>query len=467
VPEDENRRELTTWGEIAEYLGFRVRAAQSYEQHGLPVWRGVGKRPRVWAHTDEIERWKESGGRLSEPVQQVKADATGWPVWAKWLVGAVGVAVLAGLFFVLWSHRTPGRPENFEVNGRWLRVTDARGRLVWQDELPQAATSPDDEYLRPIVGEFADVNGSGGRELAFLHLPGDGKDPGEVRFYSSRGQLLWRWRPQEALIANDGTAWAPPFRLRSIAAARNRVIVVANHPNVPAAGIFVLDARGHVVGIYAHFGHLLPYMWRDVDGDSAKEFVVGGSDDTNGHPRAEVLVFRPDSISGSATDSGGGLMFPSLGAGSEVAALWFPMSRVCSEMEGNSVLRLRNVEGRLEVAVREGRSCLEGGNARGDLVYEMDGGFTVGNVVSTGRFFNWFARHGFPNPMAARDREIAWLKAGVEVWRKPRNWPIRGDGAVGNGQRRSSSWWPAVWACSGGFASGRASRWPFGWRAEL
>ena len=52
------RGRLSSWKEIASYLGVSVATAQRWEgELGLPVHR-LGKRRRVFAYTDEIDPWQ-------------------------------------------------------------------------------------------------------------------------------------------------------------------------------------------------------------------------------------------------------------------------------------------------------------------------------------------------------------------------------------------------------------------------
>jgi len=68
----QERRELRTWQEIAEYLRLSIRAVQNYEKNaGLPVHRLSGlTKSRVWAYTDELDVWWKSvsagGGHAPE-----------------------------------------------------------------------------------------------------------------------------------------------------------------------------------------------------------------------------------------------------------------------------------------------------------------------------------------------------------------------------------------------------------------
>ena len=56
--EEKRSTELTTWQEIARYLGVSTRTAQFWEEEkGLPV-RRLAERSRVFAYREEIDKWK-------------------------------------------------------------------------------------------------------------------------------------------------------------------------------------------------------------------------------------------------------------------------------------------------------------------------------------------------------------------------------------------------------------------------
>lgn len=60
APDEPPPRELTSWKEIAEYLGVNVRTAQKWEgERALPIRRQAGRRGRVSADTASIDAWKE------------------------------------------------------------------------------------------------------------------------------------------------------------------------------------------------------------------------------------------------------------------------------------------------------------------------------------------------------------------------------------------------------------------------
>lgn len=60
LPMSSGSRALTSWKEIAHFLGVNVRTAQKWErERGLPVRRAAGARSRVSADTDRLDAWKQ------------------------------------------------------------------------------------------------------------------------------------------------------------------------------------------------------------------------------------------------------------------------------------------------------------------------------------------------------------------------------------------------------------------------
>lgn len=61
-------RQLTSWKEIAHFLGVNIRTAQKWERdRGLPVRRTAGARSRVSADSASLETWK---AQLSSTVKR-------------------------------------------------------------------------------------------------------------------------------------------------------------------------------------------------------------------------------------------------------------------------------------------------------------------------------------------------------------------------------------------------------------
>jgi excisionase family DNA binding protein len=69
-------KELTSWKQIASYLGVNVRTAQKWErERGLPVRRLPGGRGRVTIDTSALEQWKHA-----RPALPTEGSVFRWPV---------------------------------------------------------------------------------------------------------------------------------------------------------------------------------------------------------------------------------------------------------------------------------------------------------------------------------------------------------------------------------------------------
>jgi tetratricopeptide (TPR) repeat protein len=99
-------RRLTSWKEIAAFLGRDERTAKRWEDtRGLPVRRVPGAgRSSVFAYTDEIEAWMSAGAPPAEPAAD--AEKSGLRLRPRQRVAALAalaillVAVAGGLFVV-------------------------------------------------------------------------------------------------------------------------------------------------------------------------------------------------------------------------------------------------------------------------------------------------------------------------------------------------------------------------------
>jgi hypothetical protein len=104
------RRQLSSWKEIADYLGRGVRSVQRWErEEGLPVHRlAHQKRGSVYAYTDELDNWwKARYSSLAQEASTQDAVAepprleTGASVRIWWRVIFVSLLVIAGVSAIL------------------------------------------------------------------------------------------------------------------------------------------------------------------------------------------------------------------------------------------------------------------------------------------------------------------------------------------------------------------------------
>ncbi len=139
VPLRQVPEELTTWKEIAEYLGVTVRTAQHWEEErGLPVRRMPGPRGRVLARVAELEAWKQQAALPGE------AEAPGAFFRSRpgiLVLALVALAADATLWLVLRPAPMPAAVLH-EADG--FAVADAEGNVLWRKVLP--GVEPPERY---------------------------------------------------------------------------------------------------------------------------------------------------------------------------------------------------------------------------------------------------------------------------------------------------------------------------------
>ncbi|MGA2363151.1 MAG: hypothetical protein ABSG73_11905 [Candidatus Aminicenantales bacterium] len=112
----ENRRILESWKEISAHLRRNVRTCQRWESEmGLPVHRLDGTpKARVYAYTDELDRWFEEKlghgeAKFNNREFGRKEDLKGFTKPKKLFVPAAGLLVLVVIAILLW-HPSPHKP---------------------------------------------------------------------------------------------------------------------------------------------------------------------------------------------------------------------------------------------------------------------------------------------------------------------------------------------------------------------
>src|ERR1051326_8246618 len=210
---DEGRTRLTSWKEIATYLGREVRTVIRWEkERGLPVHRVPGGQGRsVFAFTDELDRWAGSGAlRRSSPVEQASPSGPAARP-RKWLVaGAIAattVAVIGVAARVVTAWPQPG------VSDLRLGVESvtalAQSRPLWTFQFPHPI--PPSPRTQTAI---ADLDGDGRADaIAAIDLTGaPGEAPvGALYAIDSRGRLSWTASIPDALTFAAGR-FDPPWQ---------------------------------------------------------------------------------------------------------------------------------------------------------------------------------------------------------------------------------------------------------------
>ncbi len=170
--------ELSSWKEIASYLGVGVRTAQLWErERGLPVKRLPGPRGRVYASVEALTIWRASGA----PTAAIEESQSPFPSHFR-IPAVVGAVLLIGL--VVFAMRQP------------------HSEVLWLADIQPLTSSPGME-LHPSISPNATL-------LAFVRVPPDGAP--ELCVQEIRTGLVQvvepvlvathaRWSPDSALLA--------------------------------------------------------------------------------------------------------------------------------------------------------------------------------------------------------------------------------------------------------------------------
>jgi excisionase family DNA binding protein len=330
------RDELRTWGEIAEYLGVSIRTAQEWEEkHGLPVYRLSGKKARVWARRRDLDAWKENTSGLSAEAKPVGRDS-GWGrlLRARFLAAGLALVSLAALGAYL-ALIPKGPPANLRAEGNELVVMNRRGHELWRHQFPHPLmTFPyaDEENLR-FTRWFGDLDGDGRIELLFVYNPVVREDFGVPLYcFTEAGRVKWRFAVGTRIRNLEQIFNDVYFSGRFLVSATGKVIVGSAHYYSYPFQIAVLDSEGKLLSEYWHTGHVGHLQLADLDGDGTEEILAAGVNNAFG--QATLIVLELGNFHGaSLTPPDSPLQFPDLVPAAEKAVVFFPKSCITEKFE--------------------------------------------------------------------------------------------------------------------------------------
>jgi hypothetical protein len=377
--------ELGSWKEIAQYLGVTVRTAQKWGAvRGLPVRRASGQKGRVWATTEELDRWREQ--TLERPRFWASLSFLRWASVAASALLLIEVGVLAGLYA---QQLLKGPPSHMLHELNSLIVTDAQRRELWRRTFDDGLRAGEraDRKLSNQGAWFGDLDGDGRVELLYIHNSAERDRTGNIVYcFSDRGEVKWQFEPGHVARTAHET-FAPPFIAEALAVIggdgmQREVVVTSHHVTFHPNQVALLSSSGKLLGEYWHWGRLPHLEIVDLDGDGKTEILLGGV--SAGYDSATLVALDPAAVRGASVETEAPEdRILGFAPAAEKARLLFP--RTCI----NRALDRYNEVGRLTVRAKEVRVQVWEGHvpnsARPSVTYTLDRNLRVTAVTASDR----------------------------------------------------------------------------------
>ncbi|MBI4907203.1 MAG: hypothetical protein HY820_26500 [Acidobacteria bacterium] len=334
-------RELSSWKEIASYLGVGVRTAQMWEQQrGLPVHRLPGPRGQVRALISELESWR-SCDKTAPPLEpSPSATVLRTVPWWAWAGLALALTGAAG-----WLLPRNASPASYRIESTQLLILDGRGNELWRlgFDAPLVVWSSDGTVLTHV--EIADLDGDGSPEvLVSGRTPTIRQEEQSLACYSARGNRLWSYQVTSPVRTKDHE-FLPPFDVRAFtvkaadARGQRNVAVTSNHRGQYPSQLALLDAKGQVRSAAWHSGHL------NAIAAQGNTLLVSGI--RNATREATLLALDATRLAGAVVEENPDYQLVGMGQAATIARWTFP--RTCL----NRQLAVMNHAFRVDVSAKE------------------------------------------------------------------------------------------------------------------
>ncbi len=359
---------LSSWKEVAAYLDVTVRTAQKWERYrGLPVQRLSGNRSRVYAHTDQIDRWLDSLDSLPPPETlrelferflMLAAHSTRAQLFC--LVGVLMLSTAGwGLYTLLYR---PGPPARYRVHGRTLVVLDADERETWRYTLDGDAAEVGKSAIWSIPVWYGDLDGDGSTEMLFVHVrPSDDKRSHQLLCFSAAGHLRWSYSLARS-VRTRNEKFAPPFGIEAFRVLRLgpgkglAVAVTGAHALYYPFQLALLSPRGQLLREYWHSGHIQRTLVVEAPGGGRDLLYLGGV--SNAYSRATLVVLDPLEMGGASQEENPDYQLLDFEPPREVARILFPRLRVAEgSARFNIVWDMKALGEEVVVSTNEDLAC--------------------------------------------------------------------------------------------------------------
>lgn len=303
------KRTLSSWKDIADYLKVTVRTAQRWERKfDLPIRRlGKDQKFYIMADANEIDEWiKKSNRRLkarSMPLLKI----------VFLFIIFLGIATLINYFlFKHPSSKTPGLPFSFLARSDCIEVYDQDGHYLWSYQVNERLEQrPYLSSSSPFIF-FDDLDADNKMDVLMAVHTKDNIADRLVRL-DVQGRVIWEYRPGLACQYGHRT-YSSDFDIKLLHLSdlngdgKKEIIVDACHKiNFPCR-IVVLDPDGFTQGEYWNTGHIVTIKTVDLNHDNYQEILLGGVN--NNYQRGCLIILDVREITGCSPPQANSDFFP-------------------------------------------------------------------------------------------------------------------------------------------------------------
>lgn len=294
---ENQRRQLSSWKEIAAHLGRDARTAIRWEQdRGLPVHRVPGgKGQRVFAYTDELDAWLAQG-----PVpESTPASARRRPRAALLIAAAAALLLLTTTMAGarLWLR---GEVSRVQFGGRTISALDESARPLWEHRLAETL-----EAAMWRGGIVRDVDGDGRTDA--LVSASTTAQPGaaahsSLLLFDHRGTLRWQRSVDDEIRFTAGVYGAPWYARGLTTVQTDRGLLAAwalqHHTWWPGV-VAVFDSAGHRTARFVNAGWVTA-----VERAATRPWLVAAGF-SNSRNAAAFAVIDPAHANGASPEDAG------------------------------------------------------------------------------------------------------------------------------------------------------------------
>jgi hypothetical protein len=392
-----NSDRLSSWKEIASYLGRDIRTCLRWDKNlGLPIHRVDPESPksRVYAFKADLDEWLRQAS-LNKTEKQESPPRLGF--WRKLLY--LGVPILGIAAALLWialnKYRGPVEPADFHIKKSVLVILNEKGKEIWRYDTGLRNLAEENSYRSNFqfrrmdnsrVGHqlpylmIKDINADGKIEVLFSTQTKDEMGEGELICFNDRGGELWRF-PAGREMKFGSMVYSDDYRICGFDTCDidndgDLEIFVSSlqNPHWPTQ-LVSLSSRGEVLGEYWHSGHLSEFAFDDLDKDGKMEIIFAGLN--NEYQKGCLVVFEVDDIQGSSPQMEDEYRCPELGKGSERFYILFPRTDV--DLIAHPVEAVSRID-----ILKNGSLSLS--TAISKIMYVLSPELTLENVVITHGF---------------------------------------------------------------------------------